>query len=317
MTASGPGTSLDGGLERDLAAFAALAPRTPDGGAPAGGPLLVASDFDGVLAPLGDDPLASRPTPASAAARARLATLGPDRVRVALVSGRRIEDLARLASPPVGALLVGSHGAETGEVLAPAPEGDPADGPGLAGDAGGADAAAAAGGQSQVRADGTTARVRLVPVALDDAQTTLLDRVTQGLEEIAAPVEGAWVEHKPSAAVLHTRLSPQPAADEASAAAARLGDELGAHAMTGKNVVEIAVTSTSKGIALDALRTSLGSPAVLYLGDDVTDERAFAVLGASDLGIKVGPGETLARRRVADPAEAARALTALADLLGA
>ena len=317
MTASGPGTSLDGGLERDLAAFAALAPRTPDSGAPAGGPLLVASDFDGVLAPLGDDPLASRPTPASAAALARLATLGPDRVRVALVSGRRIEDLARLASPPVGALLVGSHGAETGEVLAPATEGDPADGPGLAGDAGGADGAAAAGGQSQVRADGTTARVRLVPVALDDAQTTLLDRVTQGLEEIAAPVEGAWVEHKPSAAVLHTRLSPQPAADEASAAAARLGDELGAHAMTGKNVVEIAVTSTSKGIALDALRTSLGSPAVLYLGDDVTDERAFAVLGASDLGIKVGPGETLARRRVADPAEAARALTALADLLGA
>ncbi|OCI30121.1 trehalose-phosphatase [Oerskovia enterophila] len=320
MTASGPGTALDGGLERDLAAFAALAPRTPDGGAPAGGPLLVASDFDGVLAPLGDDPLASRPTPASAAALARLATLGPDRVRVALVSGRRIEDLARLASPPLGALLVGSHGAETGEVLAPAPEGGPADGPGVAGGADGADGAGAGdapGAQSQVRADGTTARVRLVPVALDDSQTTLLDRVTQGLEEIAAPVEGAWVEYKPSAAVLHTRLSSQLAADEASAAAALLGDELGAHAMTGKNVVEIAVTSTSKGIALDALRTSLGSPAVLYLGDDVTDERAFAVLGASDLGIKVGPGETLARRRVADPAEAARALTALADLLGA
>ncbi|MFD6094481.1 trehalose-phosphatase [Oerskovia sp. NPDC060338] len=299
MTASGPGTSLDDGLGRDLAALAALVPRTPDGGAPAGGPLLVASDFDGVLAPLGDDPLASRPTAAAAAALARLAALGPDRVRVALVSGRRIEDLARLASPPVGALLVGSHGAETGEVLASSPD------------------AEAPGAHSQVRADGTTARVRLVPVALDDAQTALLTHVTQGLEEIADPVEGAWVEHKPSAAVLHTRLSPQPAADEAAVAAARLGDELGAHAMTGKNVVEIAVTSTSKGIALDALRTALGSPAVLYLGDDVTDERAFAVLGASDLGIKVGPGETLARRRVADPAEAALALTVLADLLGA
>ncbi|MBD7980332.1 trehalose-phosphatase [Oerskovia sp. Sa2CUA9] len=280
--------------------------------------MLVASDFDGVLAPLGDDPLASRPTAAAAAALARLAALGPDRVRVALVSGRRIEDLARLASPPVGALLVGSHGAETGEVLAPAPEGGPAGGPGAAGDAGGEDRTGVApGARSQVRADGTTARVRLVPVALDDAQTALLAHVTQGLEEIADPVEGAWVEHKPSAAVLHTRLSPHPAADKASAAAARLGDELGAHAMTGKNVVEIAVTSTSKGIALDALRTRLGSPAVLYLGDDVTDERAFAVLGAADLGIKVGPGETLARRRVADPAEAARALTALADLLGA
>ncbi len=308
MTVSTPGTSLDGGLERDLAAFAALAPGTPDDDAPAGGPLLVASDFDGVLAPLADDPLASRPTPESAAALARLAALGPDRVRVALVSGRRIEDLARLASPPVGALLVGSHGAETGEVLAASP-----------GDGGGAVAAdeAGAGAQSHVRADGTTARVHLVPVTLDEAQALLLSGVTRGLEEIAAPVEGAWVEHKPSAAVLHTRLSPQPAADQASAAAARLGDELGAHAMTGKNVVEVAVTSTSKGIALDALRTRLGSPAVLYLGDDVTDEKAFAVLGGSDLGIKVGPGETLARRRVTDPAEAARALTVLADLLGA
>ncbi|MEK8227665.1 hypothetical protein NKG05_18495 [Oerskovia sp. M15] len=49
----------------------------------------------------------------------------------------------------------------------------------------------------------------------------------------------------------------------------------------------------------------------------MTDEKAFAVLGATDLGIKVGPGETLARHRVADPAEAAHVLTTLADLLGA
>lgn len=296
MTSSDPqSTPLDGELTATLAAFAARAPAGQ--GEDAVGPLLVASDFDGVLAPLGDDPLASRPTPGAAAALARLAATAPGRVRVALVSGRRIEDLAHLASPPPGALLVGSHGAETGEVLSPLRDG--------------------AEDERQVRADGTSARVRLIPVALDAGQSDLLAEVTAGLEDVAAPVEGAWVERKPSAAVLHTRLSPAGPAQAASAAAVELGERLGAHVMAGKNVVEIAVTSTSKGIALDALREALGSPAVLYLGDDVTDERAFAVLGPDDVGIKVGDGETLAAHRVADPAGAARVLTTLADLLGA
>lgn len=296
MTPSGTEHTTTGGaadLTAALAAFASAAGTARTGARP--GPVLVASDFDGVLAPLGDDPLASRPTPGSALALARLAACGPERVRVALVSGRRIEDLAHLASPPPGALLVGSHGAETGEVLAPLRDG--------------------ADDERRVRADGTAARVRLIPVTLDDAQSELLAHVTAGLEEIASPVEGAWVEHKPSAAVLHTRLSPADAAQAATAAAVELGERLGAHVMAGKNVVEIAVTSTSKGIALDALRERLGSPAVLYLGDDVTDERAFAVLGPADVGVKVGEGETLAAYRVADPAEAAAVLTTLADLL--
>jgi len=281
-----------GDLSAALAAFAGAA-----GPGARTGPVLVASDFDGVLAPLVDDPLASRPSPEAAAALARLAACAPDRVRVALVSGRRIEDLAHLASPPAGALLVGSHGAETGEVLAPSRDGS-TDTP-------------------SVRADGTAADVRLVPVALDAAQRTLLADVAAGLQEVAAHVEGAWVEHKPSAAVLHTRLSPADAAQVASAAAVELGERLGAHVMVGKNVVEVAVTGTSKGIALDGLRHRLGSPAVLYLGDDVTDERAFAVLGPTDVGVKVGPGETLAAYRVADPAGAADVLTAVADLLDA
>ncbi|MHA7133545.1 trehalose-phosphatase [Oerskovia turbata] len=314
MTPSGPegAAPREHGLPAALAAFAAAGGGTVGGtvggtgggtgeraGDRASGPLLVSSDFDGVLAPLEDDPLASRPTPAAAAAIARLAAC--DRVRVALVSGRRIEDLARLASPPPGALLVGSHGAETGEVLA-ASATPSADGP---------------DDEDRERVDGTRARVRLIPVALDDAQRDLLARVTTGLEEIAAPVEGAWVERKPSAAVLHTRLSPAGAGHDASAAAVALGEGLGAHVMAGKDVVEIAVTDTSKGAALDTLREALGAAAVLYLGDDVTDERAFAVLGPGDVGVKVGDGETLAAHRIADPAAAAEVLTTLADLLGA
>lgn len=76
---------------------------------PAG--LLVALDFDGVLAPLQDDPEASRPLPAAAAALSRLARA---QVPLALVSGRGLADLADKADPPPGTYLVGSHGAEYG-----------------------------------------------------------------------------------------------------------------------------------------------------------------------------------------------------------
>jgi trehalose-phosphatase len=73
---------------------------------------LLGLDFDGVLAPLQDDPDASRPLPAATAALLRLArTPG---MHLAFVSGRALADLADRSAPPPGTLLVGSHGAERG-----------------------------------------------------------------------------------------------------------------------------------------------------------------------------------------------------------
>ncbi|MGO4243227.1 trehalose-phosphatase, partial [Janibacter sp. RAF20_2_2] len=66
----------------------------------------------------------------------------------------------------------------------------------------------------------------------------------------------------------------------------------------GKGVHELSVLRADKGTALRALATTLGVDASVYLGDDVTDEHAFAVLGPHDLGIKVGAGETAARARI-------------------
>ena len=246
-------------------------------------PLLVASDFDGVLAPLGDDPSASRPTPAATAALDRLAATPGARVRLALVSGRTLDSLGALAQAPPGTLLIGSHGAERGEMVAAA-------------------ASLAPG-------------VVPTPFELSATEAALLDQVRAGLEEVAAGVEGAWVEHKPSAAVLHTRLaSPEDSARAADAADA-LGVALGGHTMSGKDVVEVAVVATSKGQALTALREELGATAVFYMGDDVTDERAFEALGPDDLTVKVGPGDTAAQFRVPDPDAAASVLAALADAL--
>jgi trehalose-6-phosphatase len=49
------------------------------------------------------------------------------------------------------------------------------------------------------------------------------------------------------------------------------------------------------------LRDAARAASVLFVGDDVTDEDVFAVLGDSDWSVRVGPGETSARHRLADP----------------
>src|SRR3954449_12494224 len=73
-------------------------------------PVLVASDYDGVLAGLVDDPSAAVPEPGVAGVLARLAAV--DGVTVALVSGRGVADLQRTSGLTGPYRWVGSHGAE-------------------------------------------------------------------------------------------------------------------------------------------------------------------------------------------------------------
>ena len=75
----------------------------------------------------------------------------------------------------------------------------------------------------------------------------------------------------------------------------------GVESTEGKAVLEMAVVQVSKGAALDTLREQLGADAVLFVGDDVTDETAFVRLRPGDVGIKVGPGETAAEHRIDTP----------------
>jgi trehalose 6-phosphate synthase/phosphatase len=241
------------------------------------GPVLVASDFDGVLAPLVDDPSSSRTSPRSARALGRIARRPTSQARLALVSGRDLDTLAQLSRAPSGTLLIGSHGAERGEV--------------------------------------TTAGVQVHELHLTEGQASLLQRITDGLEEIADRHTGVWVETKPTASVLHTRRSTHDGAAQATEAARTLAERLGVGTLEGKDVVEIQVVETSKGKAIDAMRSELGAQAVLYLGDDVTDEHAFAVLTASDVAVKVGAGETIADFRVASTKSVAVLLEHLAGAL--
>ena len=75
------------------------------------GRLMVATDFDGCLAPIVDDPATARPLPESMEALQAM-TVTPGTV-VAVVSGRALADLEMLLGSADRIHLVGSHGAET------------------------------------------------------------------------------------------------------------------------------------------------------------------------------------------------------------
>lgn len=236
--------------------------------------VLVATDFDGVLAPFVTDPLQARALPGGLEALGAAAAL--DGVSVALVSGRDLATLAALTGvgPGDGITMIGSHGAQTSRDQAPVEH-----------QAGEAPLATGAG-------------------ILDETAAARLAALRCELEVIESRYPAVRLEHKPSAVVLHTRGVEPSVAAVATEAAFEVGRRYaGTHVMPGKNVVELTVLEANKGSALLDLARETGSDATLYLGDDVTDERAFAALDPSsgDLTIKVGEGETVAAQRIPGP----------------
>jgi len=194
--------------------------------------------------------------------------------RVAVVSGRALNSLEQVADLPDSVLLVGSHGIE-------------------------------------IRLDSPGEHV-----SLDTDELRRVELLNTVLGEIADSVDQVWLEPKPAGFALHTRLATESdsriahlvARSEASA------EIKGLTIREGKNVLEFSVRSATKGEALEHLRRYTHADAVFYAGDDVTDEDAFAALNPDDVGLKSGPGLTLANFRVQGPGEVARTLALLADL---
>ena len=195
-------------------------------------------------------------------------------VRVALVSGRALVSLQHVADPPSEVLLTGSHGIE-------------------------------------VQLDSPDIELNLVATELEQ-----LDTLARVLDRIAGSVSGTLIERKPAGMALHTRLAkPHDSRTVQREAREQLSELLpGLTVREGKNVLEFSVRSSTKGEALERLRQHTGADRVLYAGDDVTDEDAFAVLQEGDLGLKIGPGASLADYRVRGPEEVAQMLEILAEL---
>jgi trehalose-phosphatase len=139
-------------------------------------------------------------------------------------------------------------------------------------------------------------------------------RLQVEVRQIVAGHPGVRLESKPASVAVHTRAAdPEVAAEVVEAIRNGPATWPEVTVTHGKQVIELSVVPTNKGTAVDLLRTQMSASAVLFIGDDVTDENAFANLHGPDIGIKVGPGETLATFRVADPVEVARVLALLLE----
>jgi trehalose-phosphatase len=230
-------------------------------------------DYDGTLTPIVSRPELAVLDDAMRATLAELAEVFPS----AIISGRdraNVENLVRLG----GMVYAGSHGFDI----------------------------AGPGGLKR-EYEGAA---KFVP-ALDEAETLLNERL--------GGIEGVLVERKRYAIAVHYRLvadAQVPAVEQGFDAV--LGQVDGLRRTAGKKVFEMRPQlEWHKGKAVLWLLGELGldRPDVLpvYIGDDETDEDAFAALAGRGLGILVAdrPQKTQAEYRLESPEAVARFLRRL------
>ncbi len=153
-------------------------------------------------------------------------------------------------------------------------------------------------------------------VELSPDERARLDFVRSELAAIAADVPGAWVEDKPLSVVLHVAQVPRTVGDVLLAEAeARLRARADLQLLPGRRVLEVTARPASKGRAVERLRAETGAAAVVYVGDDVTDEDVLQGLRPPDIGVKVGELPSAAPYRLAGPAEVVAMLEELAEIL--
>ncbi len=229
--------------------------------------LLVACDYDGVIAPLADDPTQAHPNRSSVSALRTLAEL--PNTHVTVVSGRSLRDLATMSRLPAEIRLVGSHGSEFDLGFA------------------------------------------------TDLSAELVERREALTDQVRALGQRyhALVEEKPTGCTFHFRgLEPDAVAaarDELVAGPATMADVL---VRTGHEIIEFSVVHTNKGDALSQIRTQVSASAVIFMGDDTTDEDAFRTLTGPDVGVKIGDGATAAEYRIDTPDTVAQVLALLVEL---
>lgn len=112
----------------------------------------------------------------------------------------------------------------------------------------------------------------------------------EALERLLRDVRGVEIEDKGLSLALHYRRAPDAAAAERRVRAAAETLE-GVRIFGGHAVVNVApADAPDKGAAVAELLQRIGERAVLYVGDDVTDEDAFASERVS-VAVRVGSSE--------------------------
>ena len=218
-----------------------------------GRPTVVMLDVDGTLAPIVSHPSLAVVPAETRRVIARLASR--DGVSVALVSGRGAHDARRLVSVE-NVWTIGNHGAE---VMDPAGE---------------------------VVVDPEI--VRFGPQVARMART---------LEPLLSPLKGVHLENKGWSLSVHYRAADEGIIPRLSAVVEGEAARNGLRMTLGKKVLEVRPpVLVDKGTAVYQLARNLGAlgddAAVVFAGDDVTDEDAFRVLRTHvprAVTVRVGP----------------------------
>lgn len=156
--------------------------------------------------------------------------------------------------------------------------------------------AAAEHGAQQRCADG-----RLVAQAAPD-----LHDITRIARALTTQHAGLRVEVKSAAVALHYRHAPELETLCIETMAEAVKRAPGVELLQGKCVLEAKPAGVNKGTAIAAFMAQppFAGRLPLFAGDDTTDEAGFATIRAlGGEGIKIGDGASLARHRIASPAE--------------
>jgi len=170
-------------------------------------------------------------------------------------------------------------------------------------------------GLSRVRYLGIHGWERGLETALHPETVTELEQTRYSLEKSIGPLRGVWIENKGPALAIHYREAGEEESSQARASMQEVMARLngGFRLLSGKKVWEILPREVGdKG---SAVRRELGRlkhrPLPVYIGDDCTDERAFAAL-PDGLTILVGPRSlSRAQFQLRDPGDVRRFLEKL------
>jgi len=169
---------------------------------------------------------------------------------------------------------------------------------------------AGAHGSQRRRADGTMEEV-------DEALIDAADEIASALEPLLVDHPELILEPKTGTVALHFRQAPELAELCLDAMENALEGHPEFTLLQGKMVYEARPHGFDKGAALRAFMQEepFRGRVPVFIGDDRTDEDAFrAAQELGGIGIKLGPGDTVARMRIADIASVYALLRGLADM---
>lgn len=152
---------------------------------------------------------------------------------------------------------------------------------------------------------------------LDQSVSTASDAIALALEPLVQAHPELIVEPKDGSVALHYRRAPELEETCRRALEEALLEHPGFTLIPGKMVYEARPAGLDKGTALRAFMQEepFAGRVPVFIGDDRTDEDAFrAAQELGGIGIKLGPGTTAARMRIADIASVYALLQGLADI---